>query len=156
MAAGPLLHTFVSKAIDRQEARNMKQIIRTMRVTAAPAIVAVALLAACGSGDSGEAERVDASTRPRLEAQAERYEWSAHLEGQAKTYGAPTERQHSVGPNPDDAGNRAAAERLEREAKLEGLAETHGRSDPSDDAPAPPDETSNDEFVPGSGHMPTR
>jgi hypothetical protein len=134
----------------------MKQIIRTMRVVAAPTVVAVALLAAaCGAGDSGEAERVDASTRALLVAQAERYEWSAHLEGQAKTYGAPTERQDSVEPDRDDAGNRAAAERLEREAKLEGLAETHGRSDPSDDAP-PPDETSNDEFVPGSGHMPTR
>ena len=134
----------------------MKQ-IRTMKLMAAPAVVAVALLAAaCGGGDSVAAERVDASTRARLVAQAERYEWSAHLEGQAKTYGAPTERQDPVGPDPDDAGNRAAAERLEREAKLEGLAETHGRSYPSDDAPAAPNETSNDEFVPGSGHMPTR
>lgn len=137
----------------------MKQIIRTTRVVAVSAVVAVALLAACGGGDYGEgtvAERVDASTKARLVAQAERYEWSAHLEGQARTYGAPTERQDPVGPNPDDAGNRAAAERLENEAKLEGLAKTHSRADPSDDAPAPPDETSNDEFVPGSGHMPTR
>ncbi|HET6836012.1 MAG TPA: hypothetical protein VFH30_19275 [Acidimicrobiales bacterium] len=140
----------------------MKRIIRTTRVLVASGVVAVALLAACDGGDPGVAtrtvapERVDAPAAARLAAQAERYERSAHLQGQARTYGAPAGRQDAVRPHPIEAGNRSVAEQLERSAKLEGQARTYSNADSSDDAPAPADETSDDEFVPGSRHMPTR
>jgi len=140
----------------------MKRIIRATKVLVASGVVAVALLAACGGDDPGKAtstaapERVDAPATARLEAQAEQYERSAHLEGQATTYRAPAERQDGVWPNPSEAGNRAVAESLERSAKLEGQAKTHSKTDSSDDAPAPADETSDGEFVPGSRHMPMR
>lgn len=139
----------------------MKRIISTTKVLVATAVVAVALLANCGGDDSGEArstsaaERVDAPAGARLEAQAEQYERSAHLQGQARTYGARAERQHAARPNPI-AGNRAVAESLERSAKLEGQARTHSKADSTDEAPAPADETSDDDFVPGSRHMPMR
>jgi hypothetical protein len=162
----------------------MKRIISTTKVSVATAVVAVALLASCGGDDSGEAtsasaaERVDAPAGARLEAQAEQYERSAHLQGQARTYGARAERQHAARPNPIEAGNRAVAESLERSAKLEGQARTqsaklegqartqsaklegqartHSKADSTDEAPAPADETSDDDFVPGSRHMPMR
>jgi hypothetical protein len=140
----------------------MKRIISTTKVLVATAVVAVALLANCGGDDSGEArstsaaERVDAPAGARLEAQAEQYERSAHLQGQARTYGARAERQHAARPNPIEAGNRAVAESLERSAKLEGQARTHSKADSTDEAPAPADETSDDDFVPGSRHMPMR
>jgi hypothetical protein len=139
----------------------MKQIIRATRVWMASGVVAVALLAACGD-DPGKAtsaaapEGVDAPARARLEAQAEQYERSAHLQGQARTYGARAERQHAARPNPIEAGNRAVAESLERSAKLEGQARTHSKAGSTDEAPAPADETSDDDFVPGSRHMPMR
>jgi hypothetical protein len=138
----------------------MKPIISAVRM-AAPAVVAAALLAACGGDDPGEAtrtapERVDARARARLEAQAEQYERSAHLQGQARTYGAPAERQDAVRPDSDEALNRAQAEQLERSAHLEGQARTHSNADSSEEAPAPPDETFDEEFVPGSRHMPMR
>jgi hypothetical protein len=88
----------------------MKRIISTTKVLVATAVVAVALLANCGGDDSGEArstsaaERVDAPAGARLEAQAEQYERSAHLQGQARTYGARAERQHAARPNPIEAG----------------------------------------------------
>ncbi len=139
----------------------MKRIIRTTKVLVASGVVAVALLAACDGGDPGEAtrtvapERVDAPAA-RLAAQAERYERSAHLQGQARTYGAPAGRQNAVRPDPIEAGNRAVAEQLERSAMLEGQARTYSNAHSSDDAPAPADEFSGDEFVPGSRHMPKR
>jgi hypothetical protein len=140
----------------------MKRIIRTAKVFVASGVVAVALLAACGGDDPGKApssaasEQVDAPARARLKAQAEQYERSAHLQGQARTYGASAERQDPVRPNPIEAGNQAMAERLERSAKLEGQAKTHSKADSRNVAPAPADETSDDEFVPGSRHMPMR
>jgi hypothetical protein len=140
----------------------MKRIIRATKVLVASGVVAVALVAGCGSDDPGKAtstaapEQVDAPATARLEAQAERYERSAHLRGQAKTHGALTEPQDAERPNPFEAGNQATAERLERSAKLEGQAKPHSKADWSDDAPAPADETSDDEFVPGSRHMPMR
>ena len=140
----------------------MKRIIRATKVLVAPAVVAAALLAACGGDDPGKAtstaapERVDAPATARLAALAEQQELSAHLQGQARTYGAPAERRDAVGPNPVEAGNRAAAEQLERSAKLEGQAGTYSKADSAGDAPAPADETSDDEFVPGSLHMPVR
>lgn len=137
----------------------MKPIIRPIRLLVAPAVVAVALLAACGGNDPGEVtgtapDRADARARARLEAQAEQYERDAHLQGQARTYGAPAERQDAVRPNSREAGNRALAERLERRAHLEGQARTHSNADSSEGAP--PNETSDEEFVPGSRHMPMR
>lgn len=138
----------------------MKPIIRPMRLVA-PAVVAVALLAGCGGNDPGEAtgtaaDRADARVRARLEAQAEQYERSAHLQGQARTYGAQAERQEAVRPTPSEAGNRARAERIERRAHLGGQARTHSNADSSEEAPARPNETSDKEFVPGSRHMPMR
>lgn len=140
----------------------MKRMIRATKVLVASGVVAVALLSACGGDDPGKAtasaapERVEAPATARLEAQAEQYERSGHLQGQARTYGAPAARQDPVRPNPIEAGNRAVGEQLERSAKLEGQAQTHSKADSSDDAPAPADETSDDEFVPGSRHMPMR
>jgi hypothetical protein len=140
----------------------MNRIIRATKVLVASGVVAVALLAACGGDDPGKAtstavpERVDAPATARLEAQAEQYERSAHLQGQARTYGAPAERQDPARPEPFEAGNLAVAEQLERNAKLEGQARTHSNAASTDDAPAPADETSDDEFVPGSRHMPMR
>ena len=139
----------------------MKRIIRRTRVLVASGVAAVALLAACGD-DPGEAtstaapERVDAPATARLAAQAEQQELSAHLQGQARTYGGAAERRDAVSPDPIEAGNRAVAEQLERSAKLEGRAGTYSKADSAGDAPAPADETSDDEFVPGSRHMPVR
>jgi hypothetical protein len=139
----------------------MKRILRPRRVWVAPAVVAVALLAACGADDPGDAtsaaapERANAPVRARLEAQAEQYERLAQLQGQARTYGAAAERQEAR-PSPTEAGNQVLAERMERSVKLEGQARTHGKTAPSDDAPTPADETLDGEFVPGSRHMPTR
>jgi hypothetical protein len=138
----------------------MKRIIRPTKVLVASGVVAVALLAACGGGDSGQApstaahERVDAAATARLEAQAEQHERSAHLQGQARTYRAPAERPDAVRPNPIETANRAVAEQLERSAHVEGQARTHSKAASSDDAPVPADDTSDDEFVPGSRHMP--
>ena len=81
----------------------MKQ-IRPISVLVASGVAALALLAACG-GDPGKAtstaapEQVDAPAPARLNAQAEHYERSAHLQGQARTYGAPHGRADSS-PDP--------------------------------------------------------
>lgn len=140
----------------------MKRIIKATRMLVASGVVAVALLAACAGDDPGKAtssaapEQVDAAARARLEAQAQQYERSAHLQGQARTYGAPAKHPDAGRPNSIEAGNQAVAEQLEGNAKLEGQARTYGMADSSDDAPAPADETSDGEFVPGSRHMPMR
>jgi hypothetical protein len=133
----------------------MKRIISATKVSVASGVVAVALLAGCGGDDSGQATNTATHERAAY-LQAERYERSAHLQGQARTYGALAERPDAVSTNPIEAGNLAVAERLERSAKLEGQARTHSNAASSDDAPAPADETSDDEFVPGSRHMPMR
>src|ERR671910_3488896 len=138
----------------------MKRIIRRTRVLVASGVAAVALLAACGD-DPGEAtstaarERVDAPAAARLAAQAEQQELSAHLQGQARTYGGAAEGRDAVVSSAIEAGNRAVAEQLERSAKLEGQAGTYSQAASAQDAPAPAD-TSDDEFVPGSRHMPVR
>ena len=132
----------------------MKRIMMTTRVLAVPAVVAMALLAGCG-GDSGDATSTAAPATARLRAQAEQFEWSAHLQGQAKTYSTVSERQPTVGADQIGAGNRAVAEQLERNAKLEGQASTHSKAN-STDHTARPGEPSDNEFVPGSRHMPMR
>ena len=139
----------------------MKRTIRPTRVLVASGVAAVALLAACG-GDSGEATstaapgRVEAPATARLAAQAEQQELSAHLQGQARTYGGAAKGRDAVVPSAIEAGNRAVAEQLERSAKLEGQAGTYSQADSTEDASAPADETSGDEFVPGSRRMPVR
>jgi hypothetical protein len=156
MAAAPPLRTFASKVLITRR-HHMKRIIRATRLVVAAPIVAVALLAACGD-DPDEAtgaaapQRVDAPAR--LEARAEQYARSAHLQGQAKTHGAPA--HDAAGTNPSDARNWPLAESLERSAHLEGQASTHSKTGSSDDVPAAADEPPDGEFVPGSRHMPTR
>lgn len=68
--------------------------------------------------------------------------------------GDPAATTSRVGDRSVDApaGFEARAERYERSAHLRGLAVTYG----TDEAPAPADETADDEFVPGSRHMPRR
>ena len=59
---------------------------------------------------TGQAEQMQRVQAARLAAQAEQYEWSAHLEGQANTYSGtdvPTNSDANV-PNAFEAGNRAA------------------------------------------------
>ena len=111
----------------------MRRIIRATRLSAAPAVVAVALLAACG-GDSGNAtstapKAADAPAMAWLEAQAEQHERLGHLHGQATTYGASAEQPDAARPEGIEAGNLAVAEQLERSAKLEGQARTHSNAD---------------------------
>ena len=85
-------------------------------MVASGVVVAVALSAGCDGSDPGEAtrtaaqERVDAPATARLEAHAAQTERWAHLQGQARTYGAPVERPDDVRPNPIEAGNGAVAE----------------------------------------------
>lgn len=138
----------------------MKRIIRAAKASVAPAVVAVALLAACGGDDPGQATsqaaRRQVDSLAPSEAQAEKVERLAHLQGQARTYGAPTQRRDIGHTDPDAARNWALAESLERSAKLEGQARTHSKPNSADDASAPADEMSDDEFVPGSRHMPVR
>jgi hypothetical protein len=139
----------------------MKQIVRRTKVLVASGVVAVTLLAACGGDGPGKAMstaapgQVDAPGAAQLASRAKQYERSAHLQGQARTYG-PGGRQDPVTLSPREALNPALAESLERSAKLEGQAKTHGKADSSDDAPPLADETFDDEFVPGSRHMPMR
>jgi hypothetical protein len=161
MAAGGPLHTFASKVLT-PGGNDMKQIVTKTRVLVASGVVAVTLLAACGSDGPGKATstaapgQVDAPAAARHAAQAGQYERLAHLQGQARTYGIPGEHQDPVTLDSREARSRALAESLERSAQLEGQARTHGKADSSDDAPALTDETSDDEFVPGSRHMPMR
>jgi hypothetical protein len=130
----------------------MKRIINPARI--ATAVVAVALLAACGSEPTSEAtdgSGLDGRSAAAWSAQqwAEQHERAAHLEGLARTYGTSAERRNSAECDSVDA------ETIEREAKLAGQARTYG-ADQSTDLPAPVDETSDGECVPGSRHMPTR
>jgi hypothetical protein len=119
------------------------------------------------------------AARYRAAQQAEAAERQAHLEGQAKTYG----RQHDSTGSVDVARHRAAqaAEAAERKAHLEGQAKTHAGddglpnpfdagnraaydarakayvgSDDQSESNSSEGDPSNDEFVPGSRHMPTR
>jgi hypothetical protein len=139
----------------------MKRSIRATRLLVAPTLAAAVLLAACGSDDLGRtsgaaSERVAAPASPRLWAQADRHERSAQLRGQALTHGVSTYRLDAIWPNPVEAGTRAAAERLERSAKLEAQARTHREAASIGNTPALTHETSDEEFVPGSRHMPVR
>jgi hypothetical protein len=142
-------------------------------VAAGIAVAALAVTSFTGGDDDSDIRAW------RLAERAEQVEREAHLEGQAKTYGG----RHDS-PNASDAARyRAAqqAEAAERQAHLEGQAKTHGGddglpnpfdagnraaydarakayvgSDDQSESNASGGDPSNDEFVPGSRHMPTR
>jgi hypothetical protein len=113
---------------------------------------------------SGQAEQMQRAQVARLAAQAERSEWSAHLEGQANTYSVvdvPTNSDANL-PNVFEAGNRAA-----QAALADGyVTQLQDQSDGNRDAQmAQADQyvtqqqdraDSNRYFLPGSHHVPTQ
>jgi len=113
---------------------------------------------------SGQAEQMQRAQVARLAAQAERSEWSAHLEGQANTYSVvdvPTNSDANL-PNVFEAGNRAA-----QAALADGyVTQLQDQSDGNRDAQmAQADQyvtqqqdraDSNRDFLPGSHHVPTQ
>src|SRR5262245_36864497 len=120
----------------------MKQIMRPISVLVASGIATLGLLAACGGDEPAKATST-AAPEPVAAAQAESYERSAHLQGQATTYGAPAEHQGTVSQNTTEAdrraeaASRAEADRLERHAKLEGQARTYGGAEACVGSPRP-------------------
>ncbi|MGH9228337.1 MAG: hypothetical protein ACRD07_06305 [Acidimicrobiales bacterium] len=121
--------------------------------------------AAASARLSAQAEQVQRAQAARLAAQAEQYERSAHLEGQAKTHGGtdvPTNSDANL-PNAFEAGNRAVlkaqAERYVEQ--LQDRAESNSEGVDPDFVRASNADTSDDggyedEFLPGSHHVPTR
>ena len=128
------------------------------------AVAAFAVATLTGGGDDSDIPT------PRLDPRAEQYERQAHLDGQARTYDRDT---GAVAPS--EAGNQSArrgeAEHYERQAHLDGQAKTHSSSSAAGNRAAleaqadayvdslqarAEDSGSDDEFVPGSRHMPTR
>jgi hypothetical protein len=113
---------------------------------------------------TGLAEQVQRVEAARLAAQAEQFERSAHLEGQANTFGGtdvPTNSDANL-PNAFEAGNRAA-----QVAQAEQYVEQQqDRADGNRDAQMSQAEQyveqqqdradSNDDFLPGSHHVSTR
>jgi len=125
-----------------------------------PALTWAAIVAACiavaalaVATFTGGDDNVDIPAT-RLDPRAEQYERDAHLEGQAKTHGGDaTTDDGQSGPL------AAQAEQYERDAHLEGQAKTHG-SDRGSDNQAESNSTDSDpyddEFLPGSRHVPAR
>jgi hypothetical protein len=96
---------------------------------------------------TGLAEQMQSAQAARLAAQAEQYERSAHLEGQANTYSGgavPTNSDANL-PNAFEAGNRAAQ-----------LALAEGYVEQQQDRAESNSSGYDDEFLPGSRHVPTR
>ena len=117
----------------------------------AACIAVAALVVATFTGGDDDAD-IPAT---RFAPQAEQYERDAHLEGQAKTHGG------DAATDDGQSGRLAAqAEQYERQAHLEGQAKTHGGDNDSTNNQAESNSTGgdpyDDEFVPGSRHMPTR
>jgi hypothetical protein len=85
---------------------------------------------------TGQAEQMQRVQAARLAAQAEQHEWSAHLEGQANTYSGI------------ELGNRAAqmAQAEQYVEQLQDRAESNSSGNDSYD----------DDFLPGSRHVPVR
>jgi hypothetical protein len=111
-------------------------------ITGSVAVAALAVAAFTG-GDN----KVDIPAT-RLDSQAEQ---EAHLDGQAKTYGGDD--------TTDDGQSARLAAQYEREAHLEGQAKTYGGDRGSDNQAVPNSTESDpydDEFLPGSRHVPTR
>jgi hypothetical protein len=118
-------------------------------VAASMAVAALAVATFTGSDDNVH------TPATRFDPQAEQYERDAHLEGQAKTYGANN--------TTDDGQSKrlaARAEQYERDAHLKGQAKTYGANNDSTNSQSEPNSTDgdpgDDEFVPGSRHMPVR
>jgi hypothetical protein len=107
---------------------------------------------------TGQAEQIQRAEAARLAAQAERYEWSAHLEGQANTYSGieagnrtaqMAQAESYVQQLQDRAEGSIAVQMTQSPAyvqQLQDRAETNSAGNAS----------YNGEFVPGSRHMPTR
>ena len=85
---------------------------------------------------TGQAEQIQRAEAARLAAQAERFERSAHLEGQANTYSGI------------EVGNRAAqmAQAEQYVQQQQDRADSNSSGNDSD----------NDDFLPGSRHVPVR
>ena len=144
------------QAIERAELDNRAEVLgRQARANAA----ASARL-------SGQAEQVQRAQAARLAAQAELYERSAHLEGQANTHGGtdvPTNSDANL-PNAFEAGNRAAltaqAEGYVEQLKDRAESNSSDGVDPdsvrASNANSSDDSGYEDEFLPGSHHVPTR
>jgi hypothetical protein len=90
---------------------------------------------------TGQAEQIQRAEAARLAVQAEQLERSAHLDGQANTYGAdvPTNSDANL-PNAFEAGNRAA-QAAQADAYVE---QQQDRAD------------SNRDFLPGWHHVPSQ
>jgi hypothetical protein len=123
----------------------MQAFIRATTVVVAQGAIVAATMAGCDGADRVEATRPAA----HQQALAEEHEWSAHLLGQARTH-------LSSGLDQIPPPGTEAAETLERTARLVGQARTHRSADSHVDTAASTDDTATDEFVPGSGRMPTR
>jgi hypothetical protein len=122
--------------------RPLRALLAWLAVVAGAIAVAALAVATFTGGDDDPEVR----TKARLATQAEQYERQAHIEGQAHTYGV------TVSTTPTVGGNQAEAEQFDRKAHLEGQARTYGNADSNDDESSGYD----DEFVPGSRHMPMR
>ena len=90
---------------------------------------------------TGQAEQIQRAEAARLAVQAEQFERSAHLDGQANTYGTdvPTNSDANM-PNAFEAGNRAAL-------KAQGEAYVQQQQDRAD---------SNRHILPGWHHVPSQ
>jgi hypothetical protein len=133
----------------RPPARSRRAALAWAAIVAACIAVAALAVATFTGGD----DKVDIPAT-RLDPQAEQYERDAHLEGQAKTHG---------GDDTTDDGQSgrlaAQAEQYERQAHLEGQAKTHGGDRGSDnqaESNSTDSDPYDDEFLPGSRHVPTR
>ena len=131
---------------------------RALRWTAPLALVAAAGLAACGDDGGTTAETAGLATGTvgsdvHLENQAAEIAAlvsstngsDVHLANQA----AEIAQRATVGVGSDVHLANQAAEIAERQAHLDGNATTYA-------VPQPQEDSSNDEFVPGTRHMPVR
>ncbi len=99
---------------------------------------------------TGQAEQIQRAEAARLSANAERAERTAKLESQVETYrssAAPTNSDANL-PNAFEAGNRAVE-------MTQAPAYVWQQQHPAESSTSGSD-SSSDEFVPGSRHMPTR
>jgi hypothetical protein len=122
--------------------------------------------AAASARLTGQAEQVQRAQAARLAAQAEQYERSAHLEGQAQTHGGtgvPTNSDANL-PNAFEAGNRAVqmtqAPAYVWQQQHRAESNTFEGIDPdavrASNANSSDDSGYDDDFLPGSHHVPTR
>jgi hypothetical protein len=109
--------------------------------------------ASAGSNRAAELaqqERAYRAASARIAVRAEQYERSAHLEGQANTYSGtdvPTNSDANLS-NPVEAGNRAA-QAAQADGYVEQLQDRAGSNASGNDS-------YDDEFLPGSRHVPMR